>query len=60
MATQTIFRTYTQGQRAPLTGTYEVVQADGRRTGVTRRFVRGEPLLRTPDPSQRYILVDTK
>ena len=60
MTTKTIFRTYAQGDRAPVTGEYELVEKNGTHTGIIRRFVRGEPLIRVAESSQRYILLDNR
>lgn len=60
MTTKAIFMTYPQGNRAPVTGEYELVEKNGARTGIVRRFVRGEPLNSVADPSQKYALLDNK
>jgi len=45
------------GQPAPQAGTYEVVDADGDRTGIMRRGLKGKPLPPTPRKGQGYIYV---
>ncbi len=46
------------GQRAPRSGQYEIIGPRGRRTGIERTVVEGEPLPPTPKPGQQYVLVD--
>ncbi|HKB16110.1 MAG TPA: hypothetical protein VKF62_08590 [Planctomycetota bacterium] len=47
----------TPGERAPLSGQFEIVRR-GRRTGVERTVVRGEPLPPTPRKRDRYRVTD--
>jgi len=49
---------YHPGQAAPVSGQYEIVDPNGRRTGVERTIVRGEPFPPTPRGGQGYVLVD--
>lgn len=51
-------RYYRPGQEAPISGQYEIVDANGRRTGRERTVVRGEPLPPTPSRGQKYCLAD--
>jgi hypothetical protein len=46
------------GQPAPTSGQYERVGPRGGRTGNEVTATAGEPLPPTPEPGQRYILVD--
>lgn len=45
------------GQAAPRAGTYEIVDADGDRTGIVRRGLKGKPLPPTPRKGQGYVYV---
>ncbi len=47
----------TPGERAPLSGQFEIVRR-GRRTGIERTVVRGEPLPPTPRKRDRYRVAD--
>lgn len=51
-------QTYKPGEHAPQSGQYEIVGPRGGQTGSERTVVSGEPLPPTPQPGQRYILVD--
>jgi len=48
---------FTPGEPAPLSGQFEIVRR-GRRTGVERTVVRGEPLPPTPRKRDRYRVTD--
>ena len=51
--------TYKPGQKAGQSGQYEIVGPHGGQTGEGERTVtRGEPLPPTPEPGQRFRLVD--
>jgi hypothetical protein len=51
--------TYKPGQTAPRSGQYEIVGPRGGNAGGQERTVtRGEPLPPTPQPGQRFALVD--
>jgi hypothetical protein len=50
--------TFKPGDHATRSGQYEIVTADGRRTGRERTVTRGEPFPPTPVPGQRYVMVD--
>jgi len=50
---------YKPGEKAPESGQYEIVGPRGGETGEGERTVtRGEPFPPTPEPGQRYKLVD--
>jgi hypothetical protein len=46
------------GQKAPASGQYEIIGPRGGRTGVERTVVKHEPLPPTPQPREKYKLVD--
>jgi hypothetical protein len=46
------------GQKAPVSGQYEVIGPRGGRTGTERTVVRGEPLPPTPASGQGYRVAD--
>lgn len=46
------------GEKAPRSGQYEIVGPRGGKTGQERTVTQGEPLPPTPQPGQKYILVD--
>jgi hypothetical protein len=46
------------GEIAQDSGQYEIIGPRGRRTGLERTVVAGEPFPPTPMPKQGYILVD--
>ena len=46
------------GQKAPESGQYVIIDIDGRKTGIERTVVRGEPLPPTPRKGQTFILID--
>lgn len=46
------------GDRAPVSGQYEILGPRGGRTGKERTVVRGEPLPPTPQPGQGYRIAD--
>lgn len=49
---------YWPGQKAPVSGQYEIVERRGGRTGKERTVVKGEPLPPTPSGGQKYRLVE--
>ena len=49
---------YKSGQRATVSGQYEIVRKDGTRTGKERTVVKGEPFPPTPGRGLAYVLVD--
>jgi hypothetical protein len=53
-----VSRNQRPGEKAPASGQYEIVGPRGGRTGEERTVVRGEPLPPTPEPGQRYRIVD--
>ena len=48
---------FTPGEKAPVSGQFEIVRR-GRRTGLERTVVRGEPLPPTPKWRDRYRIAD--
>ena len=46
------------GQKAPVSGQYEMLGPRGGSTGTERTVVKGEPLPPTKSAGQEYILVD--
>ncbi|MEW6540607.1 MAG: hypothetical protein AB1402_03180 [Bacillota bacterium] len=46
------------GEKVPRSGQAEIVGPRGRRTGVERTVVKGEPFPPTPKPGQGYQIVD--
>lgn len=46
------------GEKADVSGQYEIVGPRGGETGKERTVTRGEPLPPTPKPGQRYRLTD--
>ncbi len=51
-------RTYKPGEKAPVSGQYEIVGPRGGRTGEERTVVRREPLPPTPEPGQEFRISD--
>lgn len=51
-------KTYKPGEKAPLSGQYEITGPRGGKTGIERTVVRGEPLPPPLQKGQRYVLVD--
>jgi hypothetical protein len=49
---------YKPGEKAKRSGQYEITGPRGGGTGKERTVVRDEPLPPTPEPGQRYRLVD--
>ena len=49
---------YKPGQKAPVSGQYEIVGPRGGRTGKERTVVKGEPIPPTPKSGQKLRLVD--
>jgi hypothetical protein len=49
-------RTLKPGQRAPVSGIYEIVGPRGGATGKEHTIVRGVPLPPTPKPGQGYVI----
>ena len=49
---------YKPGQKAPRSGQYEITGPRGGTTGQERTVVRREPFPPTPEPGQKYKLVD--
>ena len=46
------------GQKAPVSGQYEMIGQRGGKTGIERTVVKGEPLPPTRETGQKYRLVD--
>lgn len=46
------------GQKAPISGQYEMLGPRGGKTGVERTVVKNEPLPPTLEAGQTYVLVD--
>lgn len=51
-------KTLKPGEKAPLSGQYEIIGQRGGRTGEERTVVKREPLPPTPKPGQGYRPVD--
>lgn len=51
-------KTYKPGEKAPHSGQYEIVGPRGGHTGVERTFVKDKTIPATPNPGQRFVLVD--
>ncbi len=51
-------RAFKPGQKAPVSGQYGIVGPKGRRAGTERTVVKGKRFPPTPEPGQRYVLVD--
>ena len=51
-------KTFKPGERATRSGQYGIVGPRGGRTGEERTVVKGEPMPPTPQPRQKFILVD--
>ena len=49
-------KTLKPGQRAPVSGVYEIVGPHGGATGKGHTVVRGVPLPPTPKPGQSYVI----
>jgi hypothetical protein len=50
--------TFKSGDKAPFSGQYEMVGPTGRRTGVERTVIAGEPLPPVKTAGQEWILAD--
>ncbi len=50
--------TMSPGTTAPRSGQYEIIDANGKRSGNERTVTAGEPLPPTPNPGETYVLVD--
>jgi hypothetical protein len=50
--------TYKSGEKAPISGQYEIIGPRGGKTGKERTVVRGEPFPPTPESGQGYTLND--
>jgi hypothetical protein len=50
--------TYKPGQKAPISGQYEVVGPKGGKTGQEVTVTKGEKLPPTPESGQNFVLVD--
>jgi hypothetical protein len=46
------------GEKAPVSGQYEIVGPRGGKTGEERTVVRHEPLPPTPEKGQSYVIAD--
>jgi hypothetical protein len=51
-------KTFKPGEKAPLSGQYEIIGPRGGRSGEERTVVKREPLPPTPKPGQGYRPVD--
>ena len=51
-------KSFKPGEKALVSGQYEMVGVRGGRTGIERTVVKGEPLPPTQKRRQSYILVD--
>lgn len=51
-------KTFRPGEATPRSGQYEIIGPRGGETGEERTSTRGRPLPPTPEPGQRYVLVD--
>ncbi len=51
-------KTFKPGQKASISGQYEIIGPKGGKTGEERTVTKGEPLPPTPKSGQRYIIVD--
>lgn len=51
-------KTLRPGETAPFSGQYEIIGPRGGRTSEERTVTRGEPMPPTPEPGQRYLIVD--
>ena len=49
-------QTYKPGQRAPVSGEYEIRGSRGGDTGKERTAIQGRPLPPTPKPGQSYVI----
>jgi hypothetical protein len=49
-------RVYRPGEKAPVSGEYEIVGPRGGDTGKERTSIQGEPLPPTPKPGQGYVV----
>jgi hypothetical protein len=49
---------FRSGQRCPRSGQYVIVNPSGKRTGVERTVVRGEPFPPTPKAGQGFVISD--
>lgn len=51
-------KAFKPGEIAPRSGQYGITGPRGGATGKERTVTRGEPLPPTPEPGQKYVLVD--
>jgi hypothetical protein len=51
-------KTKKPGEKAEVSGQYEIIGPRGGKTGKERTVVKGEPLPPTPKPNEKYVLVD--
>jgi hypothetical protein len=51
-------KTFKPGQKAPVSGQYEIIGPRGAPTGVERTVTKHEPLPPPPKPGETYKLVD--
>lgn len=52
-------KTHKPGERVDRSGQAEIIGPGGRRTGIERTVVKGEPYPPTPRPGQTYLPVDS-
>ena len=50
--------TFKPGEKAPISGQYEIIGPRGGRTGEERTVTKDEPLPPTPTSGQKFILTD--
>lgn len=51
-------KTHKPGEKAPASGQYGIVGPKGGKTKTERTVTRDEPFPPTPEPGQKYIIVD--
>lgn len=51
-------KTFNPGQKAEISGQYEIIGPRGGRTEKERTITGGEPFPPTPEAGQHYVLVD--
>jgi len=51
-------QTHKPGEKAPASGQYGIVGPRGGNTGAERTITKGEPFPPTPEPGQRFVIVD--
>ena len=51
-------KAYKPGERATISGQYEIIGSRGRKTGMERTVTQGEPFPPTRAKGQKYVLVD--